>query len=104
MDPRDKHEDDGRGWQPRAVKTVAPETGLSLLLSRSPRGRRRFALSAAAFFRGGSGGEHLVTEGDRGEAAGAAAGAAAHCRGRRSEEHTSGLQSLMRTSYAGFCV
>src|SRR3546814_1501277 len=75
MDPRDKHEDDGRGWQPRAAKTVAPATGLSLLLPRRPRGRRRFALSAAAFFRGGCGVEHLVTEGYRGEAAGAVAGA-----------------------------
>src|SRR3546814_5633836 len=30
-----------------------------------------------------------------------------HCRGRladRSEEHTSELQSLMRISYAGFCL
>src|SRR3546814_1090599 len=26
------------------------------------------------------------------------------CRGRRSEEHTSELQSLMRTSYAVFCL
>src|SRR3546814_9746239 len=29
---------------------------------------------------------------------------AAHCRNRRSEEHTSELQSLMRISYAVFCL
>src|SRR3546814_7337044 len=28
----------------------------------------------------------------------------ARCRGSRSEEHTSELQSLMRISYAGFCL
>src|SRR3546814_8739552 len=51
MDPRDKHEDDGFGMaRPKAVKTVAPETGLSLLQSRDPRCRRKFAPSAAAFF------------------------------------------------------
>src|SRR3546814_1570284 len=30
-------------------------------------------------------------------------GELAHAANRRSEEHTSELQSLMRTSYAGFC-
>src|SRR3546814_6592459 len=33
-----------------------------------------------------------------------AAGGFAVCAGHRSEEHTSELQSLMRTSYAVFCV
>src|SRR3546814_10837720 len=31
-------------------------------------------------------------------------GAVARVRGHRSEEHTSELQSLMRISYAGFCL
>src|SRR3546814_8501752 len=31
-------------------------------------------------------------------------GHVAHAAGRRSEEHTSELQSLMRTSYAVFCL
>src|SRR3546814_5021191 len=33
-----------------------------------------------------------------------ASGADEHCRTRRSEEHTSELQSLMRISYAVFCL
>src|SRR3546814_4507704 len=35
---------------------------------------------------------------------GAARGAMVHRRGHRSEEHTSELQSLMRISYAVFCL
>src|SRR3546814_993878 len=60
--------------------------------------RRRFGALARRFRAGG-----LATQG-AGPAAVRRAGAADRQRERRSEEHTSELQSLMRISYAVFCL
>src|SRR3546814_3325408 len=65
---------------------------------------------AAAAVRAAAGGEaaplavHRLLRRARGTGGGGAAGAGRPGDGRRSEEHTSELQSLMRISYAVFCL
>src|SRR3546814_2718700 len=86
-------------------------------LFRSPRRRAAAALVFGAFAAGlrlcrcGAAGRGLAVlrdADDRGEPAGRASSAKGDAgdpaRGRRSEEHTSELQSLMRISYAVFCL
>src|SRR3546814_8846998 len=60
------------------------------------RGRSALSLGLSAFGRGGS--EHASAS------AGKGLGSARGGHHRRSEEHTSELQSLMRISYAVFCL
>src|SRR3546814_10505320 len=60
------------------------------------------AATSAAALTTGAGGILLLTTGDAGT--GYAADAEQMNLGARSEEHTSELQSLMRTSYAVFCL
>src|SRR3546814_9885128 len=78
------------GWCIRRLRIRSPKSGIS--------GRDR-----------GSGGEDDVTVGGGGRAvvdggAHQAVGETAAAGGARSEEHTSELQSLMRISYAVFCL
>src|SRR3546814_8534221 len=85
---------------------------------RHDRRRGRGALALHAERAAGEGGEHVAREAEHGEYEGAGEpggggaktpedGQRLHRRPRcehRSEEHTSDLQSLMRTSYAVFCL
>src|SRR3546814_4492203 len=83
-------------------------TGVQRVLFRSTRGRlrrrrRRFGQEARKL-RGGRGRQYAEPRGDGGTAE---ARRAREIRGdhqERSEEHTSELQSLMRISYAVFCL
>src|SRR3546814_9359443 len=79
---------------PRSTRTdtLFPYTTLFRSWRRGGRGRRT---------RPGDGGVDRPTPA-RGAAGGGAG--AGHCVGDRSEEHTSELQSLMRISYAVFCL
>src|SRR3546814_1844864 len=78
-----------------------------------PRAHRRHALASLCRWRGADrrcGGRAAVVPAagapapHGGARAGHSAAAALPRRGRRSEEHTSELQSLMRISYAVFCL
>src|SRR3546814_14424987 len=77
-----------------------------LMIRRPPRSTRTDTLFPyTTLFRSGGGqvddAEHRGDQRDRGEIA---VGGIERHRGQRSEEHTSELQSLMRISYAVFCL
>src|SRR3546814_6610768 len=61
------------------------------------------ASSVGAYFKGGAPAVSLWISENYTRAAPGGTGAA-KCGGNRSDEHTSELQSLMRTSYAAFCL
>src|SRR3546814_8260035 len=75
---------------------------LFLMIRRPPRSTRTDTLFPyTTLFRSGQRRAGALAAGTRGAAH---RGRAAGADGRRSEEHTSELQSLMRISYAGFCL
>src|SRR3546814_5442714 len=105
--------------QPRSTRTdtLFPYTTLfrSLAGASAGAGARRADESAVARAAGGRGGphaQHHVPDGERAMGIRCSAGAGRRTAGLaeeagqadRSEEHTSELQSLMRSSYAVFCL
>src|SRR3546814_3443654 len=87
---------------PRSTRTDTLFPYTTLFRSRRDRGHRRPGREAGA--RNRCADRNLAARQDRALRARRELGPCARRRGVRSEEHTSELQSLMRISYAVFCL